>query len=159
MNHAGEIRTLVGIAEPDVRVWTNVGDAHIGHFGSREAVADAKAEILEGATPDDVVVANADDPLVMAHVAALAGRVITFGDAPRRDRARDGRRRSRLRRARRPTSTTPAGALRLTVALPGRAQLMNVLAAVAVAIEFGVAPRAIETRVGGMRGRSRGAAR
>ena len=49
MNHAGEIRTLVGIAEPDVRVWTNVGDAHIGFFGSRDAIADAKAEILEQA--------------------------------------------------------------------------------------------------------------
>ncbi len=49
MNHEGEIRTLVGIAEPDVRVWTNVGDAHLGHFGSREAVASAKAEILDGA--------------------------------------------------------------------------------------------------------------
>jgi len=46
MNHPGEIRTLVGIAEPDVRVWTNVGDAHIGFFGSREAIAAAKAEIL-----------------------------------------------------------------------------------------------------------------
>ena len=39
MNHAGEIRTLVGIAEPDVRVWTNVGDAHLGYFGSRDAIA------------------------------------------------------------------------------------------------------------------------
>ncbi len=54
MNHAGEIRTLVGIAEPDVRVWTNVGDAHIGYFGSREAIARAKAEILERATPATV---------------------------------------------------------------------------------------------------------
>ena len=35
MNHPGEIRTLVGIAEPEVRVWTNVGDAHIGFFASR----------------------------------------------------------------------------------------------------------------------------
>ena len=51
MNHAGEIRTLVGIAEPDVRVWTNVGDAHIGFFGSRDAIADAKAEILERRRP------------------------------------------------------------------------------------------------------------
>ena len=51
MNHVGEIRTLIGIAEPDVRVWTNVGDAHVGHFGSREAIARAKAEILEAAGP------------------------------------------------------------------------------------------------------------
>ena len=39
MNHPGEIRTLVRIAEPDVRVWTNVGDAHIGFFGTRERSA------------------------------------------------------------------------------------------------------------------------
>ena len=49
MNHAGEISRLVELAEPDVRVWTNVGDAHIGHFASIDAIADAKAEVLEGA--------------------------------------------------------------------------------------------------------------
>ena len=53
MNHAGEIRTLVGIAEPDVRVWTNVGDAHLGFFASADAIADAKAEILERRVADD----------------------------------------------------------------------------------------------------------
>ena len=53
MNHAGEIRTLVGIAEPDVRVWTNVGDAHSGFFASVDAIADAKAEILERRDADD----------------------------------------------------------------------------------------------------------
>ena len=52
MNHPGEISTLVGIAEPEVRVWTNVGDAHIGFFASADAIADAKAEILEGAPGD-----------------------------------------------------------------------------------------------------------
>src|SRR5262245_61716760 len=61
MNHPGEIRTLVGIAEPEVRVWTNVGDAHMGFFASPDAIADAKAEILERARPDDVLVANAGD--------------------------------------------------------------------------------------------------
>ena len=40
MNHAGEIRTLVGVATPEVRVWTNVGEAHIGYFGSADAIAD-----------------------------------------------------------------------------------------------------------------------
>jgi len=49
MNHAGEISTLVRIAEPEVRVWTNVGDAHVGFFASVDAIADAKAEIFEGA--------------------------------------------------------------------------------------------------------------
>jgi UDP-N-acetylmuramoyl-tripeptide--D-alanyl-D-alanine ligase len=150
MNHEGEIRQLVGIAEPDVRVWTNVGDAHIGHFGSREAIARAKAEILEHAGPDACVVANADDPLVMSHVSAYSGRRITFGesaDATVRatrvvDRGFDG-----------VTAdvTTPAGALSLDVALPGRVHLSNVLAAVAVASDLDVPLSAIEASVAALR--------
>ncbi|MGF7473685.1 Mur ligase family protein, partial [Salmonella enterica subsp. enterica serovar Minnesota] len=38
MNHKGEISTLVALAEPEIRVWTNVGNAHIGFFESREAI-------------------------------------------------------------------------------------------------------------------------
>jgi UDP-N-acetylmuramoyl-tripeptide--D-alanyl-D-alanine ligase len=146
MNHEGEIRTLVGIAEPDVRVWTNVGDAHFGHFGSREAVARAKAEILEGATPKTLVVSNADDALVSAHIDRSPARHVTFGlgqhatvRATRiEDLGFDG------------TTAdveTPQGALRLNVPLAGHAQLTNVLAATAVALEFGISRDAIERGV------------
>ena len=137
MNHAGEIRTLVGVATPEVRVWTNVGEAHIGHFGSTGAIADAKGEILEDATPDTLLVANADDPLVMARVPAFAGRIVTFGTSERADvRAVDvedlGLDGSRAR------LVTAAGQRQLAVPLLGRGHLMNVLAATATALELGV---------------------
>src|SRR4029079_8467822 len=45
MNHPGEISTLVAVADPDVRVWTNVGDAHLGFFESADAIADRKAGV------------------------------------------------------------------------------------------------------------------
>src|SRR5207248_6233967 len=79
MNHAGEISTLVRIAEPDVRVWTNVGEAHLGFFESIDAIAEAKAEIFDAATTDSVLVANADDALVAARSKTFAGRVVSFG--------------------------------------------------------------------------------
>ena len=137
MNHEGEIRLLVGIAEPEMRVWTNVGDAHLGHFASREAIADAKSEILEGASADDVLVCNADDALIMARVGNFAGRMVTFGVAANahvraesiEDRGLDG---SRMR------VRTPKGSVVLAVPLLGRGNLSNVLAATAVAMEFDV---------------------
>jgi UDP-N-acetylmuramoyl-tripeptide--D-alanyl-D-alanine ligase len=137
MNHAGEIRTLVGVATPEVRVWTNVGEAHIGHFGSTSAIADAKAEILEDATHDTLLVANADDPLVMARVPAFAGRTVTFGTSERadvrgvdvEDLGLDGSR-ARL--------VTATGQRQLAVPLLGRGHLMNVLGATATALELGV---------------------
>ena len=71
MNHAGEISTLVRVAEPDVRVWTNVGEAHLGFFASLDAIADAKAEILEGASASTLLVANADDARIAARTAVV----------------------------------------------------------------------------------------
>jgi UDP-N-acetylmuramoyl-tripeptide--D-alanyl-D-alanine ligase len=137
MNHAGEIRTLVAIAEPDVRVWTNVGDAHIGFFGTADAIADAKAEILEGARPSDVLICNADDPRVMSRARQFGGRVVTFGTSEQASvRAHDvadlGVAGTRAR------VVTPAGERTMTTPLLGRGNLDNVLAAVAVALEFGL---------------------
>jgi UDP-N-acetylmuramoyl-tripeptide--D-alanyl-D-alanine ligase len=137
MNHAGEIRTLVEIAEPDVRVWTNVGEAHLGFFASLDAIADAKAEILERARPGDLLVANADDPRVTARIGAFAGRVTTFGV----ERDADVRASSVVDRGIAGTSarvTTPRGAFDLTTPLVGGGNLANVLAATAVALAFDV---------------------
>jgi len=137
MNHAGEIRTLAAVAAPDVRVWTNVGDAHIGFFGSVDAIADAKAEILEGARPDDLLVCNADDARITVRSRAFAGRIVTFGTSPHatiragdiEDLGVDGMR-ARV--------TTPAGERVIATPLLGRGNLDNVLAATAVALEFGI---------------------
>jgi UDP-N-acetylmuramoyl-tripeptide--D-alanyl-D-alanine ligase len=137
MNHFGEISALVRIAEPDVRVWTNVGPAHLEFFGTVEAIAEAKAEILEGADKDSLLVANADDDLVMRHAAVFAGRVRTFGvERPAdvralavRDLGIDGT--AAIVR-------TPIGETEIRTPLPGTANLSNVLAATAVAIRFDV---------------------
>jgi UDP-N-acetylmuramoyl-tripeptide--D-alanyl-D-alanine ligase len=150
MNHVGEISTLVAIADPDVRVWTNVGDAHLGFFDSLDAIADAKAEILERAEPLDVLICNADDPRVMARAAGFAGRTITFGESDRatvrardiEDRGIDGMR-ARV--------VAPAGECVIETPLLGRGNLSNVLAATAVAIEFGVPLSTIASRAAALR--------
>src|SRR5215475_9072112 len=135
MNHPGEISTLVRIAEPNVRVWTNVGEAHLGFFASIDAIADAKAEILEGATAGSLLVANADDDRVASRAARFAGKVTTFGierDANVHadeivDRGIDGTR-ARV--------TTPRGTFELSTPLVGRGNLANILAATAVGLHF-----------------------
>jgi UDP-N-acetylmuramoyl-tripeptide--D-alanyl-D-alanine ligase len=154
MNHAGEISTLVAIAQPDVRVWTNVGDAHIGFFGSAEAIADAKAEILERARPGDVLVCNADDPRVSERARAFNGRVVTFGTAAGaavratdvQDLGIDGMR-ARV--------STPSGDAVMTTPLLGRGNLDNVLAATAVGLEFGLSVDEIAGAAGRLRAADR----
>ena len=130
MSAPGEIRTLVDIAEPDVRVWTNVAEAHLEHFPSVAAIADAKAEILEGAQPDSVLVANGGDALVMARAARFAGRTVTF-DLDRRADVSATDIESRGVRGMAATVATAAGSVRLETPLVGRGNLANVLAGLA----------------------------
>jgi len=136
MNHAGEISRLVAIAEPDVRVWTNVAEVHTEFFPSIEAIADAKAEVLERAGAGTVLVANADDPRVMARVRAFPGRLITFGFGLADVRALEVE--DRGLEGTTSLLCTPSGEARWRVPLPGRANLSNALAAAAVGLHFGV---------------------
>ena len=145
MNHAGEIRTLVGVAEPEVRVWTNVGDAHVGFFASSDAIADAKAEVLEHARSTDLLVANADDDRIVARTKRFAGRVTTFGIQRVAD-VQATAVEDRGLKGSHALVRTPAGEIRIETPLLGSGNLANVLAATAVALEFGVPLDAIAAR-------------
>lgn len=150
MNHAGEIRQLVGIAEPDVRVWLNVGTAHIEHFGSRDAIADAKAEILDGAAAGTVFVANADDPRVRARVEAFAGRTITFGTGPDAD-VRPASVEDRGIEGLAARVLTPRGDTDIAIGLAGRTNLSNALAAIAAGVALDVPIDGMSAALAGVR--------
>jgi UDP-N-acetylmuramoyl-tripeptide--D-alanyl-D-alanine ligase len=151
MNHAGEIRQLAAMAKPQIGVVTNVGYAHVEFFDSIEGVAAAKRELIEALPSDGVAVLNADDPRVARFGDAHPGRTVTFGFAPSADiRAED-------------MQATPNGArfralgVDFETGLTGRHAVSNLLAAIAVAREFGIAPERLREpvrtfAVGKMRG-------
>lgn len=76
----GHIARLCEIAPPGIAVVLNVGSAHLGEFGSREAIAAAKGEIVEALPPEGIAVLNADDRAVAAMALRTSARVITFGE-------------------------------------------------------------------------------
>ncbi len=75
-----EIALLTQVAQPDVALITNVGTAHIGRLGSREAIAQAKCELLRELPTDGIAVLNYDDALLMKTAAQFwSGTQITYG--------------------------------------------------------------------------------
>jgi UDP-N-acetylmuramoyl-tripeptide--D-alanyl-D-alanine ligase len=141
----GNIAYLTRIAPPDVGVVLAVGVAHVGKFGSVEAIAATKGEMVTGVVPGGTVVLNADDQRVaaMAPLAAPGTRVLTFGTIPGADvRAADvevdgtGRAGFTLR-------TADQGAdqdtdQRVDLRLVGAHHVSNALAAGAVAAALGL---------------------
>jgi UDP-N-acetylmuramoyl-tripeptide--D-alanyl-D-alanine ligase len=133
----GHLRYLAGIAPPRIGVVLNVGVAHIGEFGSVEAIAQAKSELPEAVSPDGLVVLNADDPRVRAMAVRTQARVALVGEAADANlRAEDVTLDERGRASY--TLVVRNGSARVTLAVPGRHQVANTLAAAAVARELGM---------------------
>ena len=137
-----EIRRLVQITPPDVGVELMVAPVHLEHLGTIETVAAMKAELIEGLKPGGVAVLNADDKLVMEMKSKTDGPVLTFGiqnqadvTASEIDTSQFGSIRFRL--------NTPLGEAVADLPMTGAHNLMNSLAASAVATALKLKPELI----------------
>ncbi|HZN42702.1 MAG TPA: UDP-N-acetylmuramoyl-tripeptide--D-alanyl-D-alanine ligase, partial [Actinomycetota bacterium] len=127
----GDVRLLCDVARPDAVVVTNVGLAHMGIFGSWDAIVRAGAEAVEWLGTDGTAILNADDPVARSYADGSDANVITFGVDPGADvRAED----VELAADARATFTLHSGGEREPVALavPGEHMVSNALAAAAV---------------------------
>src|SRR5271166_3354087 len=79
MSHAGEIRALARIAQPEIGVVTNVAPVHLEFFDSIAGIARAKYELIESLPSGGTAVLNADDEYVSQFGRNFHGRVVTFG--------------------------------------------------------------------------------
>lgn len=79
--HPGNIAALADIAPPAIGIVLNVGAAHLGEFGSRDAIARTKAELPQAVPPSGVVILNVDDPAVAAMAETTAARVVRVSRA------------------------------------------------------------------------------
>jgi UDP-N-acetylmuramoyl-tripeptide--D-alanyl-D-alanine ligase len=134
----GHIDYLTRIAPPSIGIELNVGTAHVGEFGSREAIAVAKAELVQALPPTGLAILNADDAVVRGMAALTTARVQLVGTGPEATvRATD----ITLDERGRPsfTMTTPQGVAEVTLPLHGEHHVGNALAVVAAAVECGVA--------------------
>jgi UDP-N-acetylmuramoyl-tripeptide--D-alanyl-D-alanine ligase len=146
----GHIAWLCDVAPPVIGAVLNVGQAHVGEFGSVEGIAKAKGELVEALPASGVAVLNADDPRVLAMADRTRARVVTFavsaptpasagasaGAAPADFTASD----VWLDELARPSFTlgTPAGSAPVRMLLHGAHHVPNALAAAAIAFTLGM---------------------
>ncbi|MER5409798.1 UDP-N-acetylmuramoyl-tripeptide--D-alanyl-D-alanine ligase [Streptomyces sp. NPDC002769] len=133
----GHIRYLADLTPPKIGLVLNVGTAHIGEFGGREQIAQAKGELVEGLPEDGAAVLNADDPLVRAMASRTKARVVLFGESGEADVRAEN---VRLTDLGQPAFRlhTPSGCSDVTMRLYGEHHVSNALAAAAVAHELGM---------------------
>jgi UDP-N-acetylmuramoyl-tripeptide--D-alanyl-D-alanine ligase len=142
----GHIRFLSELARPTIGCVLNVGTAHIGEFGTREAIAEAKGELVEALPATGTAVLNADDAVVSAMAGRTSARVLTFGQSEEADlrvvdlhTEPDGCAAFRL--VHRPS----AGQVPVRLRLLGEHQALNAAAAAAMALAAGLRLEAVAT--------------
>jgi UDP-N-acetylmuramoyl-tripeptide--D-alanyl-D-alanine ligase len=138
----GHIASLCHTAPPRIGVVLNVGTAHLGEFGSKEAVAETKGELVEELPSEQdggVAILNADDPLVAAMAQRTKARVVFVGQSANATVRAENVELDEQARARF-TLVTPQGRAEVALGLHGAHHVGNALSAVAVALELGATP-------------------
>ncbi len=148
----GHIAYLTTIAPPRIGIVLNVGTAHVGKFGSVQAIADTKAALVEALPSDGLAILNADDQRVAAMATRTRARVVTVGEG---GQIRSSR--AELDAMGRPTFTLEGlgEPLRIHLGLHGAHQVGNALAVAAAAHELGIPPATIAERLESARAVSR----
>ncbi|MFE6894255.1 UDP-N-acetylmuramoyl-tripeptide--D-alanyl-D-alanine ligase [Streptomyces sp. NPDC057694] len=133
----GHIRYLTDLTPPKVGLVLNVGTAHIGEFGGREQIAQAKGELVEALPADGTAILNADDPLVKAMASRTKAKVLLFGESAEAEVRAEN---VRLTENGQPSFSlhTPSGCSEVTLRLYGEHHVSNALAAAAVAHDLGM---------------------
>ncbi|GAB2750087.1 UDP-N-acetylmuramoyl-tripeptide--D-alanyl-D-alanine ligase [Amycolatopsis magusensis] len=149
----GHIAELAEIAPPRIGAVLNVGSAHVGEFGSREGIAQAKGELPEALPEDGVAVLNFDDALVAGMASRTKARVVGVGEHPdatvrAEDLTLDEQARASFR------LVTPAGSADVKLPLHGEHHVGNALSAAAIALELGASPADVAARLSSVTRRS-----
>jgi UDP-N-acetylmuramoyl-tripeptide--D-alanyl-D-alanine ligase len=152
--HPGNIAALAAIAPPAIGVVLNVGTAHLGEFGSREAIAKTKAELPQAVQRSGVVVLNVDDPAVAAMAEVTAARVVRVSRHSHTDAgpADVWAGPVTLDELARPQFTLHSGAdsvVEVSLAVHGDHQVSNALCAAAVALECGATTEQVANALAG----------
>jgi UDP-N-acetylmuramoyl-tripeptide--D-alanyl-D-alanine ligase len=139
MSHAGEIRALAKIAQPEIGVVTNVAPVHLEFFDSLAGIARAKYELVESLSGSGTAILNTDDEYVSQFGRGFKGKVVMYGTRATADV------RAENIEAKGSAGTefdVAIGGVREHATLPlvGEHNILNALAAVAVGIERGLAP-------------------
>jgi len=142
--HLGNIAALATIAPPAIGVVLNVGTAHLGEFGSREAIAKTKSELPQAVPRSGVVVLNADDSAVAAMAEVTAARVVRVSRQHRADVWAGPVTLDELARPQFALHSAD-GAVDVTLAVHGDHQVSNALCAAAVALECGASLEQVAT--------------
>jgi UDP-N-acetylmuramoyl-tripeptide--D-alanyl-D-alanine ligase len=134
--HRGDIARLTEIAKPDIGIVLKVGTAHLGEFGSQEAIAETKSELIRGLTTSATAILGSYDQFTPNMSRGMALKTITFGEtAQAQVRAADIEMHGIYPAF---DLVTPEGRERVELQLIGAHQIANALAAAAAAFALGM---------------------